>query len=71
MKQFILFVSAALFSTYSIADKSAEDLGSSLRSAWKVQSSMHAKLNSHDLTIVYGGADISNQSNPAMYTTAV
>ncbi|MBV9576143.1 MAG: hypothetical protein JO149_05935 [Gammaproteobacteria bacterium] len=68
MKQFILFVSTVLFSAYSFADKPVTNLSSSLGAAWKAQSSLHAKLNSHDLTIVYGGADISSQ---ARYTTFV
>lgn len=73
MKKFIFLV-ALLLSTASLAGVASSGLSkgpsslNALGSAWKSYSSIHPKKNSNDITIVYGGADISQK--PTLITTA-
>ncbi|RDI42838.1 hypothetical protein [Aquicella lusitana] len=66
MKQFILMIGAILVATGSIAGISST-LGknspqlNALSSAVKASQTMHAQQHKNDITIVYGGADISNR----------
>jgi len=75
MKQLILLVGTCLISASSFADVSSSGLakGSSqlnaLGSAWKTYSSVQPKQNSNDITIVYGGADISRRPTLDPHTT--
>jgi hypothetical protein len=73
MKQLILLVTAFLISAASFADVSSGlSKGSSqlkaLGSAWKSYSSIQPKPNSNDITIVYGGADVSRRPTLVPHT---
>lgn len=63
MKQLILLVGAFLISATSYADTGASL--NSLGSAWKAESHMHAQKDPNDITMVYGGQDISNRPTVA------
>lgn len=62
MRQFILLVATMVVSTFSFADiqstPQASPLMKSLGSAWKTPQATPAKQTQHDITTVYGGADI-------------
>lgn len=58
MKQAILFVALLTVSMFCYAN-TASPLAEKLGTAWKTQQSLHAKEDKNDITIVYGGADIS------------
>lgn len=77
MKQIILFLSTMLVSTFGFAaSATSSDLGKSsddvksLSSAWNKQSTLHAEKNKHDLTIVYGGADVGDKATLASQMSA-
>lgn len=83
MKKLTILVSAMLISVLSISSfaylSSTNLLSSNLNknssplktlgSAWKTYSSVQLKPNSHDITIVYGGADISRRPTLASHAT--
>ncbi len=70
MKKLMLLIAALVVSTCSFADvgltKNSPQLNA-LGSAWK--SHQHQVLNQHDLTMGYGGADVSRRPTLAMHTT--
>jgi hypothetical protein len=67
MKQLILLVVTVLISAFSFAgvqsnlSKDTSQFNTLLGQKWKTYSSIQPKLNSGDITIVYGGADISHR----------
>ncbi len=65
MRKIILLVSALLASTCSFADVAPANLGA----AWKKQASIHPQQNKNDITIVYGGEDVSHR--PAVQAPAL
>ena len=76
MKLFIAVVAVLLLASYTFADTKSPNLSESetlkaLRSVWKNQESLHAKEDKNDLTIVYGGADVSNKPSFNIQTTVV
>lgn len=81
MKQLMILVAAFLVSSYSFADTQSLALNSpskhapslkELSAAWKNQQYMHAQDDKkNDITIVYGGADISNRPALKLHTTTV
>ena len=62
MRQLILFVATIMLGTYSFAEKNSSNLNQALHSALTTQPAKQAKLDSHHLAMVYGGADIANQA---------
>lgn len=69
MRKLILAIGTMMLASVSFADTSSSSLSQSLASALKTQPSMHAKLDSNDITIVYGGADISRKPTLVTHTT--
>jgi len=72
MKKLTLLIAALVVSTCSFANeglsKNSPQLNA-LGSAWKSHPAQ--VLNQHDLTMGYGGADISRRPTLAMHTTVV
>lgn len=72
MKKIFLLVAAILVSSSSLADtafsKNSPQLNS-LGSAWKSHHSM--QLNQNDITIVYGGEDVSSHRPTLVEHTAI
>lgn len=67
MKKTILFIGALLISTCGFATMESSQL-KALGSAWKSKQSIHPK-KEEDITIVYGGADISRRPTLVPHTT--
>jgi hypothetical protein len=68
MKNTILFVGVLLISTCTFASTQALSL-KALGSAWKTKQSIQPKQDKNDITIVYGGADISRRPTLVPHTT--
>ncbi len=77
MKSLILFVGIILISSTSFASISSSSLSKdsaqlhALGSAWKTYSSLRPSPNTNDITIVYGGADVSRRPTAPYITTTV
>lgn len=75
MKQFVVLVGAVLIGSNSFAGIQAVDLSktsrpleSSLGSAWHTQQNIHLKQDKNDITMVYGGQDVSPKPTIAVVT---
>ncbi|MFZ2315102.1 MAG: hypothetical protein WAW86_05535 [Gammaproteobacteria bacterium] len=68
MKTTLMLIGALLISSASIASDLTKNSASmqALRSAWKAQPTMHTSAN--DITMVYGGEDISRKPTLAFHT---
>lgn len=72
MKKIILILGAMLIGTASYADMDHSNSAlKNLGSAWKAEQMLHAKESKNDITIVYGGADISRRPTLASHITTV
>lgn len=69
MKTTLMLIGALLISSTSFAGDLTKNSASmqALRSAWKAQPTMHTSPN--DITMVYGGEDISRKPTLAFHTT--
>jgi hypothetical protein len=73
MKKLIFIVAAIVFATSSFAD--VQSLGrnsqqmNALNAAWTAKQATHPIQSKDDITIVYGGADISNRPTLNLHTT--
>lgn len=68
MKKILLLVGVMLISASSFANTQSSQLNA-LGSAWKYQPSVQPKQVKNDITIVYGGADISRRPTLVPHTT--
>ncbi|MHB1221910.1 MAG: hypothetical protein ACYC0J_07940 [Gammaproteobacteria bacterium] len=68
MKTTLMLIGALLISSTSIASDLTKNSANmqALRSAWKIQPTMHTSAN--DITMVYGGEDISRKPTLAFHT---
>lgn len=57
MKRFVAAIAILSFSTFTYAMTNIQDLSH----AWKTEQTLHAKQDKNDITIVYGGADVSGR----------
>lgn len=76
MKQLLVLVVTLIVTSYSFADTQSANNSSStslkeLSAAWKNQQYMHAKEDKNDITIVYGGEDVSRKTPFYQHSTAV
>lgn len=69
MKKIILILGAMLIGTGSYADMDHSNSLKNLGSAWRTEQTLHAKQDKNDITIVYGGADISRRPTLAAHIT--
>lgn len=70
MKQITLFIGTLLMTTLSFANSSGSQasLGAKLGSTWKSHKGQPQSTR-NDLTIVYGGEDMSNRPSLALHST--
>ena len=74
MKQLLVLIVTFIMASYSFAATNSNNDSVSLKDlslAWKNQQYMHAKEDKNDITIVYGGADVSRKSPFFQHTTTV